>query len=296
MIARHRALLSLAVLVTACVSDAAGPEVMVTSVSLSMHETVDTSFLHALSLVRLARLELSRDSVTTVSQVPVDVRDNRVSIRLRAVPPPGLGPIRVHAKLSSPAGTLFEGTGFADGGGAPRTVPITLTPVAAQITGVVTPTFSALGLQFQLQSEVRLASGDLWPGVEADWVSLTPDVVGILPGNVAESRGNGDASLVATFANVTRTISVSVRQVPTVLVGIAPADTTIAIGGAFPMRLVGEDSNGVPLLPGALATWGRTGGVTVNASGIVTGTALGAATVEAVSGALRQSTTVTVVP
>lgn len=253
-----------------------------TTVQFQIEDAEDSSFTAILGSVDRVWLEFERGgaAVDTVAGVRID--GHVIQTRVSLVPPPGPGPLMVHAALRSGPVPLFDGVGVMADGAAP-TAEIVLSPIPGYI---VTPSqpyhFDALGLGIQLWSEVYFANRQRWYGTEARWTSEDPEIVEVEAGNRAVARSNGAATLVATFQSIERTLAVSVAQVPSTLWDVAPSDTTVFVGDTFQMRAFGEDLNGVPLLPGAAVTWVAEGGVVIDEAGVVTATASGSAFVHAV--------------
>lgn len=205
------------------------------------------------------------------------------------------GWLEIRADLLGGPGSLFTGRALLETLPVVPTVRMAITPVASTVIGGPTPSLlTALGDTASLDGAVIFATGDTIHGARIEWSSEDPSIMEVV-GDRAISRGNGRAMLTASALGATRTWSVDVRQVPVSLTGVAPSDTTVAVGETFRARAFGADRNGYPLLPGADASWAATGAVTVGEYGLVTALSTGTGQVEAVLGAARPSMTVTVI-
>ena len=262
-------------------------------VRFQVEEVGDSSVAAVLNRVESASLRFEGGGVTVDTTVWVRVEEGQVHARLVLDPLPGSVPLTVRAQLLASSLVLFEGRGTLSGRAAPS-ARIFVRPIANHLMLPGFHHFDALGGGVQLWSEVYFATGDRWHGVDAAWSSENPDVVEVEPGPRAVPRSNGVTTLAASFQHLRVTRRFSVRQVPRLLTGVGPVDTTVAVGDRFTLRVFGEDLGGHPLLPGADVQFVHGGGVEVDTLGVVTAVAAGPGFVHAVLGATRQSATITV--
>jgi hypothetical protein len=171
-----------------------------------------------------------------------------------------------------------------------------VTPVATSIEGPEISPFTALSVTRVPAVFPLFASGLAIEGALTYWTSDAPSIVEALVTGGLVSRNNGTAIVTASSLGATRDYVVVVRQVPVVLTGVGPADTTVAAGATFRARPFGQDGSGHALRPGAAVFWSSTGSVTVNGDGLVTASSTGAGSVTATHGPASHTLQVTVVP
>ena len=138
----------------------------------------------------------------------------------------------------------------------PRATTITVTPATTE--------FTALGATSQLSAEVRDQNGQLIAGATVNWGSSSPEVATVDATGLATAVGNGSATITAS-------------------------DT---------VRLAAEvrDANGHAVAGDASLTWSSSDPsvATVDGAGLVSGVALGTATVTAASASLQGTAQITV--
>ncbi|UCF20661.1 MAG: Ig-like domain-containing protein, partial [Gemmatimonadota bacterium] len=106
----------------------------------------------------------------------------------------------------------------------------------------------------------------------------------------------GGATITATAGSASGTASITV-QAAVAAVDVTPAAQTVGVGATVQLTATPEDDAGNPL-PGRTVTWSSSddGVATVSATGLVTGVALGAATITATSEGVSGTAAITVIP
>lgn len=185
-------------------------------------------------------------------------------------------------------------TATAEGKVGSTTVNVRPVPVAT-VTITPNPLNLVLGSNGQLTATTSDAAGNSL-GRAVTWSSSNESIatVGATTGAVT-SKGVGTATITATSEGRTGTSSVVVRNPTVSSVTITPASPTVEAGTTTTLTAEVRDENGV-LLTGQSIQWTTTDGskVAVSTSGVVTGVAVGSATVTATSGGKSGSTTVSV--
>jgi hypothetical protein len=176
---------------------------------------------------------------------------------------------------------------------------------SALLSITVSPTQSSLPLG---ESEQLTATGNFSDGTtqnltqSATWSSSALGVATITPGGLAAGVATGTSSISATMSSITGSTTLTVTAPVLVLVSIAvtPANASIAVGSTQQFTATGTYSDGSTQTLTSTATWSSSapGVATIsNASGLqglATAAGVGTTTIEAASGAINGSTTLTV--
>src|SRR5713226_1740904 len=134
------------------------------------------------------------------------------------------------------------------------------------------------------------AAGDTAMGISVNW-SVTGGTIidtstsnGRHYGRYKSGTQLGRYKVAATSSGISDTAAITVTQVPVAAVAVTPAAASATVGQAVQLAATPRDSTGAPL-SGRTVTWASSnpGVATVNASGLVTGTAAGSATITATS-------------
>src|SRR2546425_2223827 len=114
---------------------------------------------------------------------------------------------------------------------------------------------------------------------------------GLVTGKVA-----GTAMITATSEGQSGTSTITVVHVPVASVAVAPSSATAQVGSTVQLTATPKDAGGNPLT-GRTVTWasGNTSVATVSPSGLVSGAAVGPATITATSEGQNGSSAITVV-
>ena len=140
-------------------------------------------------------------------------------------------------------------------------------------------------------------SNNILPNAKVFWSTQDPTVVVVSQGGVVTAIADGTAQIAASSGGASRTIAVSVSPRPIALVRITPPAANVVRGQTF--SLLGEAIDGTgTVMPGRLLEWTTSDPTvaTVDAAGVVTGVALGEATISASGEGKTGTSVVTVVP
>ena len=157
-----------------------------------------------------------------------------------------------------------------------------------------TVVLTALGQTAQLSAEVRDQNGNAMPGAPVTWSSSAAAVAAVDAVGLVTAGDNGTATITAAAGSASGTATVTVaRRVATVTV--TPSVDTLVVGAAAQLMAEAADANG-HAVAGAEFSWASsdTSVAAVDATGLVTGVAVGAATITATSGSARGAAQVTV--
>ena len=187
--------------------------------------------------------------------------------------------------------TLLKGCG--DGG--PTTPPtpepsrattVVVSPAAAELT--------ALGATVQLAAEVRDQHAQVMAGVTVTWSTEDMSVATVDASGLVTAVAPGSATITATTGRVSGSTEVTVTQT-VVSIRISPPADTISVGDTLQLSAEGFDGNGVAVEDAEFA-WesSDTSVATVDASGLVTGVAVGVATITASAGSGEATAEITV--
>src|SRR2546428_699411 len=171
-------------------------------------------------------------------------------------------------------------------------------PVAVASVAV-SPASAALqvGQTVQLAATPQDTSGNPLAGRVVTWASSNAAVAPVTASGLATAVAVGSATITATSEGKTGTSAVAVANVPVASVGVTPASATVQAGQTVQLAATPKDANGNPLSGRAIG-WSssNTAVATVNASGLVTGVAAGAATITATSEGKSGGSAITVNP
>ena len=169
----------------------------------------------------------------------------------------------------------------------PRATTITVTPATTE--------FTALGATSQLSAEVRDQNGQLIAGATVNWGSSSPEVATVDATGLATAVGNGSATITASAGTASGSAAVTVAQEASEVVVSPPADT-VPVGDTVRLEAEVRDANGHALTGDASLTWSSSDPsvATVDGSGLVSGVALGTATITAASASLQGTAQITV--
>jgi uncharacterized protein YjdB len=151
------------------------------------------------------------------------------------------------------------------------------------------------GTAQQLIADPEDGSGKVLSGLPVTWSSDNAVVATVDSSGRVRGLAVGLATIKATCQGKSGLAAVTVDPVPVKTVAVTPAASTVQTGLTVQLSATPQDSTGAPL-SGRVVTWasGNTALATVNASGLVTAVAPGAATITATSEGKSGSATVTV--
>ena len=182
-------------------------------------------------------------------------------------------------------------------GSATVTVTTTPAPVASVTVTPGTPSIG-VGNTVQLTATLKDSAGNTLSGRPVSWASGSASVASVNSSGLVTGVAAGSATITATSGSVSGTATVTVTgPAPVATVTVTPGTPSIGVAKTVQLTATLKDSAG-NTLTGRTVTWasGSTLIATVNSSGLVTGVAVGSATITATSGTVSGSTTVTVTP
>lgn len=185
-------------------------------------------------------------------------------------------------------------TATAEGKIGTTTVNVRPVPVAT-VTVTPDPLNLVLGSNGTLTATTKDAAGNSL-GRSVTWTSNNESIATVNANGVVTAKGVGTATITATSEGKTGTASVVVRNPIVSSVTIVPSAPTVEAGTTTTLTAEVRDENGA-LLSNQPIQWSTTDGtkVAVNADGVVTGVAVGSATITATSGGKSGTTTASVV-
>jgi hypothetical protein len=126
-------------------------------------------------------------------------------------------------------------------------------------------------------------SGNSLTGRPATWTSSNSSIASVTNGSIT-ALSPGSATITATVEGKTATIEITVQLAPVASVSVTPVATSVLVGGTTQLTATVKDANG-NVLTGRTVTWSSSdeSKVRVSATGVVTGVALGSATITATS-------------
>ena len=180
--------------------------------------------------------------------------------------------------------------------GQSTAVPVTVTtvPVASlQVSPASANMF--VGQTLSLTATPRDAAGNTLTGRPVTWASSSPSVATVSNTGQVAGVTQGSATITATSESKTATATINVAIVPVASVQVSPATARLTPGQTAQLTATPKDSAG-SALTGRAVTWTSSAPTvaSVSASGLVTGGAVGTATITAMSEGRTGSATVTV--
>jgi M6 family metalloprotease-like protein len=153
------------------------------------------------------------------------------------------------------------------------------------------------GRTAQLAATPKDAGGAALSGRAITWASGNAAVAAVNASGLVTGVAPGTASVTATVDGVSGAAAVTVTPVPVASVTITPATATLQVGAAAALAATARDSAG-GALTGRTVTWSSAtpAVATISTSGVVTGVAVGSATITATSEGRSGSAQVTVTP
>ena len=198
--------------------------------------------------------------------------------------------IRLLAVLAAVA--LGRGCGDGDSPTRPptpepaRPTTVTVSPATVELT--------ALGATVQLMAEVRDQNARVIAGATVTWSSGDASVATVDASGLVTGVAEGVATITASVGSASGSAEVTVMQ-PVASVEVSPPADTIGLGSTLELTAEGFDENG-DAVEGAEFSWESSDVAiaTVDASGLVTGVAVGTATITASAGSGQGTAEITV--
>ncbi|MCU0633886.1 MAG: Ig-like domain-containing protein [Gemmatimonadaceae bacterium] len=187
---------------------------------------------------------------------------------------------------------------FASAEGRVASATITVTSIAIGSVVVTPPTSSPVqGTALSLAAEVRDGAGAVLTGRTINWSSSAPAIAVVSNSGRVLAVSPGTARIDATVEGVTGSATITVLPVPVASVSITLNVPSVIIGQTGQATAVPRDANG-NVLTGRTATWTSSAPTiaTVSSTGVITGVALGSATITGTVEGRSGTVQVTVIP
>jgi uncharacterized protein YjdB len=286
------------------ISDLAVANTSETSVTLAFTQVENGSGQPANYDVRFAASPISWSSATSATNgscaTPLTGTGVGTSLSCTVL---GLSPsttydfqvVAFRGSLSSKAvfGGLSNVVAASTGGPPPAPVvtTVSVSPPAAAI---------AVGANTTLAATVNDQNGNVMTGQTVNWSSSNASVAPVSSSGVVSGLAAGSATITAAVSGKSGTASITVTAgpppppVPTT-VSITPASASVATGSTVTLQATVNDQYGSPM-SGQTIAWSSSdpAAATVNSSGIVTGVAVGSATITATSSGKSGTAAITV--
>ncbi len=187
------------------------------------------------------------------------------------------------AKITATAGSA-SGSATVTVAQAPDSVAVSPAAVAIK----------ALGDTLRLAAKAFDANGQAVAEAEFSWESSDTSVATVDASGLVTGAAEGTATITASAGNASGSAVVTVMQ-PVATVEVSPSAETIALGSTLQLAAEGFDENG-DAVENVQFSWESSGVAiaTVDASGLVTGVAVGAATITASAGSGQGTAEITV--
>jgi uncharacterized protein YjdB len=193
---------------------------------------------------------------------------------------------------ATPGGYVVNAS--ADGLSATATVTASSVPVASVVISPASVSMSAGSTQ-QLSAVATDAGGNVLAGRTVTWTTNSGAIATVTPSGLVSGVAVGSATITATSEGQSGTAAVSVTDLPVALVTVNPSPASVYVGASVQLGATLKDANGNPL-SGRTVTWTTSDGAVaaVDGTGLVSGIALGTATITATSEGQTGTATVTV--
>jgi hypothetical protein len=172
----------------------------------------------------------------------------------------------------------------------PQLSSIAVTPANPSLTKGKTQQFTATGT-FSDGSTQNLTS-------TATWSSSATTVATISTAGLATSVGTGSTTIQASSGSINGSTTLTVTPATLVSISVTPANPSIAKGKTQQFTATGTFSDGTTQNLTSTATWSSSSVTvaTINTTGLATAAGTGSTTIQASSGGVNGSTTLTVTP
>ena len=187
-------------------------------------------------------------------------------------------------------------TAASEGKTAVATITVSAVPVA---TVVVTPSATpvVVGQTTQLAAEARDASGQVLVGRPISWSTNAAGVATVSSTGLVTAVAPGVATITAASEGKTGTATVTVSPKPVSSVIVSPGQASVIVGATTQLSAQVTDDQGNVLAGRPITfTSGSPAVATVNSAGLVTGVAVGTATITVTSEGKTGTASITVTP
>src|SRR5437867_4536154 len=193
---------------------------------------------------------------------------------------------------SIPGGYVVTAT--ASGITGTAILSVTDVSVASVAVSPAAATVSVGGTQ-QLGAVLKDASGNVLTGRTVTWASSNSALATVSGTGLVTGVAAGSVAIAAASEGKSGTAAVTMASVPVASVTISPTAPNMYVGGAVQLTAIPKDAAGNALVGRAISWTSSNAAIaTVSASGLVTGVAVGAATITATSEGQSGTAAVTV--
>src|SRR5882724_3669479 len=176
-------------------------------------------------------------------------------------------------------------TATSEGQSGTSTVTVTAIPVAS-VTVSPAPASVLAGQTVQLTATPKDANGNTLTGRTVTWASSNTSVGTVNGSGLVTGVVAGSTTITATSEGKSGTsaVTVTAAPVPVASVTVSPTSASVFVGQTSQLTATPRDANGIPLT-GRTITWASSPSsiAGVNGGGLVTGGAVGSATITATS-------------
>ncbi len=170
------------------------------------------------------------------------------------------------------------------------------TPPVASVTVLMGTTEMIVGSTAQAVATTKDAAGRVLTGRVVEWSSDNTAAATVSNTGLVSAVAGGSARIIATSEGQSGSWSLTVAASLVVSVTMSLASTPIAVGSRTQATARAKDANGIDLARAITFSSSNTSVATVTAQGVVTGVAVGTATISGTSEGQTGSATITVAP
>jgi len=185
-------------------------------------------------------------------------------------------------------------TATSEGQSGTSAITVTNVPVASVTVSPATASLT-VGATTQLTATPKDANGTALSGRVVTWATSNAAIATVSASGLVRGAAAGSATITATSEGKSGTAAMTVTNVPVATVTVTPAIATLLTGATVQLTATPKDALGNPL-SGRVVTWSSDalGVAAVSGSGLVSGLAVGGATITATSEGQSGSAAVTV--
>src|SRR5439155_714149 len=185
-------------------------------------------------------------------------------------------------------------TATSEGQSGTSAITVTNVPVASVTVSPATASLT-VGATTQLTATPKDSNGTALGGRVVTWGTSNAAIATVSASGLARGVAAGSATITATSEGKSGTAAMTVTNVPVATVTVTPAIATLLTGATVQLTATPRDALGNPL-SGRVVTWSSDalGVAAVSGSGLVSGLAVGGATITATSEGRSGSAAVTV--
>ena len=183
-------------------------------------------------------------------------------------------------------------SGWSCGSTAPDAAPGVASVAVSPATSTI-----VLNARLPLQAEVHDGAGAIMPDAPVTWTVQDPRIVSVSPVGLVTAIGVGTSQVAANALGKSGLATITVTKIPVASVEGLPSQVGVQVGATYQLSASAHDADGNALSDRTI-TWATSHGAVaaVNDSGLVTGVAVGSATITATCEGKSSAVAVTVSP